>query len=122
VELPLYSHRANFFRTQYMLASTIHWKPLVNAYSDMIPAAFDQGRDVLGMFPTEEAFSILGRSRVRYAIFHLSEYPEELGLRASLEQGLTKYSAYLRMIYGDDEIWLFEILDYPTGIEILSGS
>ena len=41
IEMPVFSRRAQFFRARYMLASTIHWMPLVNAYSDYIPPAFE---------------------------------------------------------------------------------
>jgi hypothetical protein len=113
VEFPLYSRKSNFYRTQYMLASTVHWKPLVNAYSDFIPAAFSENRDALSVFPTREAFKILESDGVRYVIFHLSEYHEDLGLRDTLEQGLLEFAPYLRRIHGDRKILLYEILGYP---------
>jgi hypothetical protein len=113
VEFPLYSHRSNFYRTQYMLASTVHWKPLVNAYSDVIPQAFSASRDALSMFPTREAFKILEADRVRYTVFHLVEYHHDLDLRQRLEEGLQEFAPYLRKVYGDKTILLYEILGYP---------
>jgi hypothetical protein len=113
VELPLYSHTSNFYRTQYMLASTVHWKPLVNAYSDVIPHAFSENRDTLGLFPTRESFRILEADDVRYAIFHLREYPDDQGLRRKLEDALQMFGPYLRLLHADDEVWLYEIVRYP---------
>ena len=113
VELPLYSRASNFNRTQYMLASTVHWKPLVNAYSDLIPRSFSDQRDALGTFPTAEAFRVVETQRVRYVTFHLNEYHPELGLRDRLDQGLEEFAPYLRRLYEDDTIWLYEVLGYP---------
>jgi hypothetical protein len=113
VEFPLYSRSSNFYRTQYMLASTVHWKPLVNAYSDFIPEGFSENRDALSRFPTREAFKILEPDQVRYVTFHLIEYHHHLGLRKTLEDGLREFAPYLRLIYGDNRILLYEILGYP---------
>src|SRR5205823_12415896 len=40
LELPIYSPKFAFVREQYMLSSTIHWMPLIDAYSDYIPPDF----------------------------------------------------------------------------------
>ena len=55
IELPVYSRLLGFRRSLYMLNSTVHWKPLVDAYSDYIPEDFTQRLEVLGDFPTEAA-------------------------------------------------------------------
>src|SRR5207302_10940895 len=40
-EFPFYGERVAFpLHTQYMLFSTVHWLPLANGYSDIIPADF----------------------------------------------------------------------------------
>ena len=42
-EFPFYYERPDFPRhARYMLASTYHWQPLVNGYSDHIPSDFRQ--------------------------------------------------------------------------------
>ena len=113
VELPFYSRHANLQRTRYMLNSTVHWMPLVNAYSDIIPSRFSHERDVIGAFPTEEAFRILARDNVRYAVFHLSEYTGERF--EELTAKLAEFHPYLERVYGDNEIWLYRIVEYPQG-------
>ncbi|HKT82143.1 MAG TPA: hypothetical protein VJP86_18065 [Vicinamibacterales bacterium] len=113
VELPIYSRQARFYRTQYMLASTVHWKPLVNAYSDYSPPSFSDRRDMLSYFPTRESLQSLASESVRYAVFHLSEYPPDEGLRQRLEQSLEEFGTYLRPLYRDEEVWLYEILGAP---------
>jgi hypothetical protein len=89
--------------------------PLVNAYSDIIPQQFTKDRDVLGDFPSRAAFQILKRDEVRYAAFHLSEYVDE-GLDDLLGK-LSEFSPYLERIYGDREIWLYRILEYPPDLD-----
>jgi len=64
-EFPFYGERVAFpLHAQYMLFSTAHWLPMVNGYSDVIPADFREGAPVLDSFPSREAFSVLARRRV----------------------------------------------------------
>jgi hypothetical protein len=107
IEFPLYSKARNFMRTRYMVASTVHWKPLVNAYSDLTPAAFDTSRDVLASFPSNEAFARMPEG-VRYAIFHVEEYRKN-NVLAELEGRLTAFSPHLKRVFADDTTWLYEI-------------
>ena len=53
-----------------MLNSTAHWQPLVNGYSDHIPADFRESAPVLGTFPSDHAFDDLRARRVRYIAIH----------------------------------------------------
>jgi hypothetical protein len=110
IEMPVYSPRFAFVREQYMLSSTIHWMPLVDAYSDYIPPDFIERAEILGDFPTRDAFKLLERDRVRYAVFHVDNY----GTRAdALRVRLSEFAPYLRRRYADDRIWLYEIVGVP---------
>ncbi len=111
LELPVYSARAQFIRAKYMLASTIHWKPIVNAYSDYIPADFDARMEVLGGFPSREAFRQLAHDRVRYAVFHLDAYGEPM--RSELEQQLRAFAPYLTLHYEDAATRVYELTGTP---------
>jgi len=116
VELPVYSHGANYFRTQYMVASTVHWKPLVNAYSDVIPLSFSNDRDTLATFPSRDAFKILEATGVRYVVFHLAEYSQDAALQRWLADALREFSPYLRLVEGSADLALYEIVGYPSAI------
>jgi hypothetical protein len=109
LELPVFSHRFRFMRTRYMLSSTTHWMPLVNAYSDHIPEAFLDAADTLGGFPTAEALGLLRRDQVRYAVVHLDLFDEER--RAAVRERLSEYAAVLTTLYEDDDTVLVEIDD-----------
>jgi hypothetical protein len=111
IELPIYSQRFAFMRARYMLDSTAHWQPLVNGYSDYIPQDFIAVEGVLGRFPSAESFAVLQRDGVRYAVFHVNEYKN--GQITPLLDQLQQYQPYLRRLFADDRIWLYEITGYP---------
>jgi hypothetical protein len=111
IEMPVYSPPFAYARSQYMLSSTTHWMPLVDAYSDYIPDDFVADAQVLGGFPTRESFARLAVDRVRYAIFHLKAY--DPGIRDELLTRLRQFSPYLVRHYGDEEIALYEIVGLP---------
>ena len=95
-----------------MLASTAHWQPLINGYSDHIPRDFRDTALPLSTFPSPEAFAILEPLGARYAVFHFNLMPRES--RESLIERLeVTYRDYLRPIEKDGEVWLFEIVGWP---------
>jgi hypothetical protein len=111
LELPVYSRLLGFRRSRYMLDSTVHWKPLVDAYSDYIPDDFTARLDVLGDFPTRDALVDLSRDRVRYAVIHLDPYEPQP--RADLFERLATFAPYLKERYRDTHAILLEIVAYP---------
>ena len=111
IELPVYSEKFAFLRSRYMLSSTVHWMPLVNAYSDYIPKDFIAKADVLGGFPTRDAFKLLEPDRVRYAVFHTDTYSDDM--RRDLSTRLQQFSPYLRQRYADERTSLYEIVAFP---------
>jgi hypothetical protein len=111
IELPVYSRRFAFARTAYMLNSTAHWMPLINAYSDYIPKDFAEDLETLGNFPSREAFAILERDHAKYAVFHLGLYGDDA--RRDILMRLKQFERYLVRRYGDGRIELYEIVDFP---------
>jgi hypothetical protein len=112
-EFPYFYRRADFPRhAVYMLNSTTHWMPLVNGYSDHIPQEFRDQVVPLSSFPTRESFQILGRIGARYAVFHLNMYDSRS--RERLLERLVTYSAYLRPLVQEGDVWIFEIVGFPN--------
>ena len=111
IEMPFYSRRFASARTQYMLSSTVHWMPLVNGYSSHIPQDFIDKTETLGGFPTLEAFKILERDRVRYAVFHMNLFTPDA--RNDVIARLREFDRYLLRHYADDRVWLYEIIEFP---------
>ena len=113
VEFPYWYTRPEFPRhAEYMLASTAHWQPLINGYSDHIPQDFRDSVRVIATFPSIESFAILERLGARYAVFHFDlmdrNSREEIVQRIEVD-----FAHYLRPLEKDGDVWLLEIVDWP---------
>jgi hypothetical protein len=114
IEMPFYYPEVGLYQhAKYMLASTAHWMPLVNGYSDFIPPDFYDHVMTLAPFPSRDALKILEPDRVRYAIFHLQGYNEEN--RNDVLKRLNELAPYFRPLYEDDTTRLYEIVGFPPG-------
>jgi hypothetical protein len=111
-EFPFFYLRPDFPRhARYMLASTAHWMPLVNGYSDHIPDDFREMVLDVSTFPSRAAFRHLQQRRVRYVVFH--PYLYDVRSRQKLVERLGAYAEFLAPIYKDEEAWLYEIVAWP---------
>jgi hypothetical protein len=112
IEMPFFYPEVGLFQHEkYMLASTAHWMPMVNGYSDYIPPDFYEHVMTLAPFPSRDAFKILEPDRVRYAVFHMYGYNAEN--RHDVEERLKQFAAYLRPLYADANTQLYEIVGFP---------
>jgi hypothetical protein len=111
LEMPVFSRRVAFARTQYMLGSTAHWMPLVDAYSDYIPQDFSDNLETLGGFPSPEALAILRRDGVRYAVVHLDLF--DPAARSDVAARLERFDRDLVRMNSDDRVRLYEIRPMP---------
>ena len=112
IEMPFFYPQVGLFQhTKYMLASTAHWMPMVNGYSDYIPPDFYEHVMLLAPFPSRDAFKILEPNAVRYAVFHMNGYNTEN--RNDVLTRLKEFEIYLRPLYADDTTRLYEIVGFP---------
>lgn len=112
IEMPVYSTDVGVQgNAKYMLTSTAHWMPLVNGYSDSVPADFRSNARALAGFPSVDAFGILQTIGVRYVVVHLYGYKHER--RDSVRQRLREFDRFLRPIYIDGRVGLYEITGFP---------
>jgi hypothetical protein len=111
LELPVYSRQFGFVREGYMLSSTVHWMPLIDAYSDYIPEDFSANAEAFGGFPSREAFKALEPIGGRYAVIHVDAYSPSA--RAALVERLKTFAPYLQTRYAGERIWLYEIIRFP---------
>jgi hypothetical protein len=110
-EFPFYGERAAFpLHAQYMVLSTTHWMPLVNGYSDHIPQDFREAAYVLDSFPSDDAFAVLQKRRVRYIGIHWDMY---VGRADEIRERLKPYARYLRPLATDATMTLYEIVSFP---------
>jgi hypothetical protein len=112
VEVPFFWRPSRRYQqAQYMMWSAWHWQPLINGYSDNFPPGFIEAAQVIATFPSDEAFAELRARGARYAVVHLHLYgPEE---RQRVRDRLEQYAAYLQPLAREDDVWLFEIVDFP---------
>jgi hypothetical protein len=112
IEMPFYYPQVGLYQhTKYMLASTSHWFPMVNGYSDYIPPDFYENVMVLATFPSHGALKILEPNGVRYAVLHMYGYNTEN--RNDVLARLQEFAPYLRPLYMDDTTRLYEIVGFP---------
>jgi hypothetical protein len=110
-EFPFYGERIAFpLHAQYMLFSTRHWMPLVNGYSDVIPADFRDAAAVLDSFPSNDAFNVLARRRVRYIAIHWDMFA---GRHDEIRRRLLPYAGNLKLLAEDPRMTLYEVVRYP---------
>ena len=96
---------------EYMLASTTHWQPMINGYSDHIPQDFRDNAVILRNFPDAASFAVLKRLGARYVVVHLELYAG--AERDEITAKLDAYGNYLRPLNKDGDVWLFEIAGWP---------
>ena len=65
---PLYSHDAISLNTEYMLASTRFWKPMLNGYSGFVPASFNRHGSALAGFPNPASIEYLRSLDVSHVV------------------------------------------------------
>jgi len=111
LELPVFSYQFRFARARYMLNSTEHWMPLVDAYSDYIPQGFIDRTPVLAGFPSRESLQLLRRDGVRYAVVHLDLYGP--AIREALLLRLREFDESVKPEYIDGDVRLYEIVAVP---------
>jgi hypothetical protein len=112
IEMPFFYPQVGLFQhTKYMLASTAHWMPMINGYSDYIPPDFYEHVMLLAPFPSRDAFKILEPNGVRYAVFHMNGYNTEN--RNDVLGRLKEFEQYLRPLYMDETSRLYEIVGFP---------
>jgi hypothetical protein len=73
-EFPFYPAAEVYRNASYVLASTQHWKPLVNGYSGFTPPSFVGRGDLLRRFPDDAAVQELRRLGVTLVTVHFGRY------------------------------------------------
>jgi hypothetical protein len=112
IEMPFFYPEVGLFQhSKYMVASTAHWMPLVNGYSDFIPPDFMEHVLTLAPFPSRDSFKLLEPNRVRYAVFHMYGYNTQN--RNEVLARLKQFEPYMRPLYMDEGTRLYEIVGFP---------
>ena len=86
VELPIYRRHEFHRNARYLLASTAHWRPLVNGFGGFSPPDFDETARLAGMFPSVLAVAWLQELGVGYVVVHTDRYPDANRFRQALDR------------------------------------
>jgi hypothetical protein len=88
-EQPFYPRRGIFQNAGYVLASTAHWRPLMNGYSGYTPASYQRYADAFWYFPQDWAIQAMKDAGVTHVVVHAAEFRknvlETLGRRSDME-------------------------------------
>jgi hypothetical protein len=77
VEVPFYPRQAVFENAEYVLNSTLHWRPLMNGYSGYVPATYTAVADVFWYFPREYAIETMRKAGVTHVMVHPRRFGAE---------------------------------------------
>jgi hypothetical protein len=109
VEFPYFVEPTERHRhTEYMFESIRHWQPLVNGYSDHMPASAYADAVSLAGFPREEAWAALRRRGARYVVMHWHSYPSGSPIRRQILE--TEVGSRLRVVTDHGDLSLFEVM------------
>ena len=112
LELPFFYERIDFPRhARYMSASGWHWQPLINGYSDHIPAEYRELAPRMHGFPSPESFAELRQRRARYVVIHFDLYGRRD--RERLRERLVLFAPFLQALVIDGDTHLYEIVEWP---------
>ena len=70
VEAPFYPAQAVFENAPYVLASTVHWRRLMNGYSGYTPASYRKLAESFWFFPEAHAVQEMRRAGVTHVMVH----------------------------------------------------
>jgi hypothetical protein len=93
----------NWFDADYMLYSTVHWKPIMNGYSRTPPPGHLGRMEAVASFPAPEAMTVLRSLRVRYVVTHARRYGVDL--RSNVGAAFRSPDVELLARDGEDYLW-----------------
>ena len=76
-EQPFYPRSGSFQNGRYVLASTAHWRPLMNGYSGYIPASYQRYADSFWYFPQDWAIAAMKDAGVTHVVVHTADFARD---------------------------------------------
>jgi hypothetical protein len=78
-EAPFYPPQAVFENAEYVLASTAHWRPLMNGYSGYVPGSYRTYAASFWFFPEDFAIQEMRKAGVTHVMVHPQRFYEDAG-------------------------------------------
>jgi len=76
-EQPFFPRWAIFQNSHYVLASTAHWRPLMNGYSGYTPDSYQKYADAFWYFPEEWAIDAMKNAGVTHVMVHPAAFHKD---------------------------------------------
>ncbi len=76
-EQPFYPRSGIFQNSPYVLASTAHWRPLMNGYSGYTPASYQRYADAFWYFPQDWAIAAMKQAGVTHVVVHTAAFERD---------------------------------------------
>jgi hypothetical protein len=105
-EMPLYPSDRTDRNASYLLASTEHWKPLLNG-SGFPPESYRRRAPLLRDFPSPESIRELRRARVTHVVVHLERYAPARARR--IQDALEKHPEFFLAASDPAGILLYQL-------------
>jgi hypothetical protein len=89
-----------------VLASTAHWRPLMNGYSGYTPASYQRYADAFWYFPQDWAIQAMKDAGVTHVVVHAARFARD---RQDVLPALEKRPDFELMAIGDEGIRLYRL-------------
>jgi hypothetical protein len=105
-ELPFFPRWAIFQNAPYVLASTAHWRPLMNGYSGYTPDSYQRYADAFWYFPEEWAIQAMKDAGVTHVVVHVATFHKD---HQPVLKALEHRTDFELMAIGRDDMRLYRL-------------
>ncbi|MEO7157456.1 MAG: hypothetical protein ABI039_07850, partial [Vicinamibacterales bacterium] len=105
-EQPFYPRWAIFQNGGYVLASTAHWRPLMNGYSGYTPASYQHYADAFWYFPEDWAIKAMKDAGVTHVVVHVAAFHKD---HQPVLEAIAKRTDFELMAIGRDDVRLYRL-------------
>lgn len=105
-EQPFFPRWAIFQNAPYVLASTAHWRPLMNGYSGYTPGTYQPYADKFWYFPEDWAIQAMKDAGVTHVVVHIAAFHKD---HQAVLPVLEKRPDFELMAIGPDDVRLYRL-------------
>ena len=105
-EQPFFPRWAVFQNAGYVLASTTHWRPLMNGYSGYTPASYQRYAESFWYFPEDWAIRAMKDAGVSHVVVHVEAFHRD---HQPVLEALAKRTDFELMAVGRDGVRLYRL-------------
>jgi hypothetical protein len=106
VEQPFFPRWAIFQNAPYVLASTAHWRPLMNGYSGYTPESYQRYADAFWYFPEDWAIQAMKDAGVTHVMVHPAAFHKD---HQAVLPAIEKRTDFELVAVGKDDVRLYRL-------------